>query len=72
MSFTSISSGCVTSAETILINAQSVGEFFAAIAAKGNKTVVVSISPQSRASIAAHFRLSVVEAHQKLITLFKR
>jgi len=49
-------SGCITSAETVLLQAQSADEFreavqFAAVSG-GRKAVVVSISPQSRASLA--------------------
>ena len=47
-------SGCVTSAETILVNQQSTEEFLSQLAA-GPKLAVVTVSPQSRASLAAHF-----------------
>jgi iron only hydrogenase large subunit-like protein len=66
-------SGCVTSAESVLIASQSTKEFSSRVAStveSGGK-VVVSISPESRASIAAHFGLSLVSAHRKLVTLFK-
>lgn len=52
-------SGCVTSAETVLITAQSTDEFLSNL--KKDKTVVVSISPQSRASLAAHFNLTALQ-----------
>lgn len=63
-------SGCVTSAESILIAAQSTTEFYQNLN-KGH-TVVVSISPQSRASVATYFGISTLQAHKKLITLFKK
>lgn len=55
ISVTKLGSGCVTSAETVLITAQSTKEFLKNVGI--GKTVVVSISPQSRASLAAHFNL---------------
>lgn len=64
-------SGCVTSAETVLINQQSVTEFFSILDNK-SKTVVVSISPQSRAAIASHFNLTINQANQKLKILFNK
>ena len=49
-------SGCITSAETVLLEAQSADEFKAQLRAAamsgGRRAVVVSISPQSRASLA--------------------
>ena len=65
-------SGCVTSAESVLIASQSSKEFLArVVSTKESKgKVAVSISPESRASIAAHFGLSLVSAHRKLVTLF--
>jgi len=62
-------SGCITSAESVLITSQGVQEFLDNI--KPERTVVVSISPQSRASIAARFKLTSLQTHKKLITLFK-
>lgn len=44
-------SGCVTSAETVLLEAQSVGELSTKLTEPG-AIVVVSVSPQSRASLA--------------------
>lgn len=44
-------SGCVTSAETVLLQNQSVGELAAKLTEPG-AVVVVSVSPQSRASLA--------------------
>jgi iron only hydrogenase large subunit-like protein len=50
-------SGCVTSAESILVNQQSTEEFLKSIN-KGS-TFIVSISPQSMASIGAYFSLDL-------------
>ena len=47
-------SGCVTSAETVLVNQQSTAEFMKALEAKP-KAAVVTLSAQSRASLATHF-----------------
>lgn len=62
-------SGCITSAETVMLEKQSLDEFLSSID-KG-KTVIVSISPQSRASLAAHFGLSPLQAFKKITTFFK-
>lgn len=52
-------SGCVTSAETVLLQHQSLKEFIAKCT-DPDVTVVVSISPQSRASLAgAHNTTSI-------------
>jgi iron only hydrogenase large subunit-like protein len=89
-------SGCVTTAESILIQAQSVAEFLAHLpttnttntntsnstllntvaetstATFSTPVVLVSVSPQSRASLAAHFGLDVHVTYRKLITLFEK
>lgn len=62
-------SGCITSAETVMLEKQSLDEFLSAI--NKGKTVIVSISPQSRASLAAQYGLSPLEAFKKLTTFFK-
>ncbi|KAL6046851.1 Cytosolic iron-sulfur assembly component 3 [Balamuthia mandrillaris] len=66
-------SGCITSAESVLISQQSSTEFLSKLAEKKSAglVVVLSISPQARASIAAYYRLSLLETHQKLITFCK-
>ena len=52
-------SGCVTSAESILIQAQSTEEFIQnTVKNKGEKVVVVTVAPQVRASFAMHFSVS--------------
>ncbi|OZJ05927.1 hypothetical protein BZG36_01206 [Bifiguratus adelaidae] len=74
-------SGCITSAESILVSLQSHEELIKVL--NGNKraiehnipaevkTVVVSLSPQSRASLAAKYHLTPLQIHQKLTHIFK-
>ncbi|KAM5588907.1 protein NAR1 [Rosa sericea] len=62
-------SGCITSAETVMLEKQSLDEFLLNID-KG-KAVIVSLSPQSRASLAVHFGISQLQVFRKLTTLFK-
>ncbi|XP_057416884.1 protein NAR1 [Lotus japonicus] len=62
-------SGCVTSAETVMLEKQSLDEFLSNI--NTGKTVIVSLSPQSRASIAVHFGISPLQAFKKLTRFFK-
>ncbi|CAH0486968.1 unnamed protein product [Peronospora farinosa] len=64
-------SGCVTSAETVLISQQSCKEMLDVLAAHTYKYVVVTLSPQSRASLAVHFDMPVIVVHRKLVTLFR-
>ncbi|KAG9144816.1 hypothetical protein Leryth_022767 [Lithospermum erythrorhizon] len=62
-------SGCITSAETVMLEKQSLDEFLLNISR--GKAVIVSLSPQSRASLAAHFGMSPLKVFKKLTTLFK-
>lgn len=62
-------SGCVTSVETIKSENLSLDEFLLNI--KTGSEVIVSLSPQSRASLAAHWGLSPVQVFRKLTTFFK-
>jgi iron only hydrogenase large subunit-like protein len=64
-------SGCVTTAETILISAQSADEFWATVSSPKKKLRVFSLSPQTRASLAAHFKLPVAELQGKLSTALR-
>ncbi len=69
-------SGCVTSAETILISQQSGSEFLSvmrSIKAKESKftNAIISLSPQSCESLAILFNLSLSTITQKLISFFK-
>ncbi|XP_013851217.1 cytosolic Fe-S cluster assembly factor NARFL [Sus scrofa] len=71
-------SGCVTSAETVLITQQSHEELRKVLDA--NKTaapgqqrlVVISVSPQSQASLAVRFQLNPTDTARKLTAFFKR
>ncbi|CAI0374341.1 unnamed protein product [Linum tenue] len=62
-------SGCITSAETVMLEKQSLDEFLSNLD-KG-KAIIVSLSPQSRASLAVHFGLSPPQVFRKLTTFFK-
>ncbi|PIM99884.1 Nuclear architecture related protein [Handroanthus impetiginosus] len=62
-------SGCVTSAETVMLEKQSLDEFLLNL--NKGKAVIVSLSPQSRASLAVHFGLTPIQVFGKLTTLFK-
>ena len=72
-------SGCITSAESVLITQQSQDELYKVllenekpiVAPDNRRTVVVSISPQSRTSIAAKFEMTLQETAQKLTAFFK-
>ncbi|XP_061567863.1 cytosolic Fe-S cluster assembly factor narfl [Cololabis saira] len=69
-------SGCITSAESVLITQQSHEELFKVLRKnKANETeqmtVVVSVSPQSRASLAAHYDISSSEAGRRLTSFLK-
>ncbi|XP_033100536.1 cytosolic Fe-S cluster assembly factor narfl-like [Anneissia japonica] len=74
-------SGCITSAESVLITQQSQQELYRilgennSLAADGKskrKLVVVSISPQSRASLAAKYKITSEEAACKLTGFLKK
>lgn len=62
-------SGCVTSAETVLLEHQSTGELLSALLS--NKTVIVSVSPQSRSSLGVLHQLSPSETAGKLVHFLK-
>eukprot|EP01090_Pellita_catalonica_P019792 TRINITY_DN6835_c0_g1_i1.p1 TRINITY_DN6835_c0_g1~~TRINITY_DN6835_c0_g1_i1.p1 ORF type:complete len:484 (+),score=57.56 TRINITY_DN6835_c0_g1_i1:49-1500(+) len=64
-------SGCITSAESVLVTAQSQEEFFSRLAEKQKYVFVVSISPQARTSLAAYFGLSQHDTHMKLVAFFR-
>ncbi|XP_072299500.1 cytosolic Fe-S cluster assembly factor narfl [Eucyclogobius newberryi] len=70
-------SGCITSAESVLITQQSHEELFKVLRnnqtnEKEQKVVVVSVSPQSRASLAAHYGLSSSETGRRLTSFLKK
>ncbi|XP_058081624.1 protein NAR1 isoform X2 [Magnolia sinica] len=62
-------SGCITSAETVMLEKQSLDEFLSHL--ESDNAVIVSLSPQSRASLAAFFDLSPPQVFRKLTTFFK-
>ncbi|KRX98106.1 Cytosolic Fe-S cluster assembly factor NARFL [Trichinella pseudospiralis] len=74
-------SGCITSAETVLIEQQGPKEFLKMIEefSNDNKVIsketkslfVVSISPQSRASLAASYNLTVEVTQRKLCAFLR-
>ncbi|NXX54698.1 NARFL factor, partial [Scopus umbretta] len=70
-------SGCITSAESVLITQQSHEElckmlaFNKTAAPSEQKLVVVSVSPQSRASLAARCKMGVLETAKKLTAFLK-
>ncbi|XP_065109016.1 cytosolic Fe-S cluster assembly factor narfl isoform X2 [Paramisgurnus dabryanus] len=70
-------SGCITSAESVLITQQSHEELYRVLnhnkqaSASEKKVLVVSVSPQSRASLAAHFGLSSGEVARRLTSFLK-
>ncbi|KAL3860977.1 hypothetical protein ACJMK2_007070 [Sinanodonta woodiana] len=75
-------SGCITSAESVLITQQSQEELYRVLqenrhlqeTGKGDqiKTVVVSMSPQSRASLAAKYKLTIIDCARRITGFFKR
>uniref|UniRef100_A0A3B1IFP5 Nuclear prelamin A recognition factor-like n=1 Tax=Astyanax mexicanus TaxID=7994 RepID=A0A3B1IFP5_ASTMX len=71
-------SGCITSAESILITQQSHEELYRVLRLNQQSSggeqkvvVVVSVSPQSRASLAARYGLSSSETARRLTAFFK-
>ena len=59
-------SGCVTSAETVLITQQSTEEFKKALAPGQDYKVVVTVSPQSTLSIGHRYRLALQTEYTSL------
>ncbi|KAM9557793.1 cytosolic iron-sulfur assembly component 3 [Guaruba guarouba] len=70
-------SGCITSAESVLITQQSHEELYKMLTfnktatPSEQKLVVVSVSPQSRASLAARCKMGVLETAKKLTAFLK-
>jgi iron only hydrogenase large subunit-like protein len=70
-------SGCITSAETVLVSQQSYEEVQnmldqnRKVSLSERKYVVVSVSPQSRASLAANYGLSPLSIMERLTGFFK-
>ncbi|KAJ3014530.1 UNVERIFIED_CONTAM: hypothetical protein HDU68_000238, partial [Siphonaria sp. JEL0065] len=69
-------SGCITSAESILVASQSHHDVYAALATNAvcapeeRKTIVITLSSQSRASFAAKYNISPLSVHKKLFGFF--
>ena len=68
-------SGCVTTAESVLISEQSHSAFEKVLKADAGggdrKTIVVSFSRQALASIAVKFSMRIAEAERRLCSFFK-
>ena len=64
-------SGCVTSAETVLISQQSSAEFLRGLASPAIRLVLISISPAAGAAIAVHLGIGLREALARLGGFFK-
>lgn len=64
-------SGCVTTAESVLIGLQSWSEVEATLNAAEKKVIVCSVCPQSIASIATSYGISIDSAFRKLRSLLK-
>nr|XP_039259688.1 cytosolic Fe-S cluster assembly factor narfl-like isoform X1 [Styela clava] len=69
-------SGCVTSAESILVQQHSFEEFYKVVLSNKSENpkryIVVSTSPQSRASLSAHYGLSLEETALFLSNFFTK
>ena len=63
-------SGCVTSAETVLLEHQSLDELRSKLQ-QADVTVIASLSPQSRASLAKALGLSPIELQERLVHFLK-
>ena len=65
-------SGCVTSAETVLIEQQSLTQLIAHLEGRvEGEVVVMSVSAQSMASLAVRVGLDVLECERRLLTLLR-
>nr|CCA21626.1 nuclear prelamin A recognition factorlike protein pu [Albugo laibachii Nc14] len=66
-------SGCVTSAETVLITQQSYADMLEKLQSVPSPYFkkIMTISSASRASLAAHFNLPIHVVHCKLVTFFR-
>lgn len=63
-------SGCVTSAETVLITEQSNAKFFEALNNPNVSNVVISLSPQPLASLADQFEIPSLQLADMLVSFF--
>ncbi|CAM9850944.1 unnamed protein product [Scytosiphon promiscuus] len=64
-------SGCVTSAETVLITQQSTTKLREEVQSGRHSVIVASITPQARASLAERFGLSPAETHAGLLAFLR-
>ncbi|GJN93628.1 hypothetical protein Rhopal_006685-T1 [Rhodotorula paludigena] len=64
-------SGCITSAESVLVALQSHEEVYRVLNEQPDLTPILSVSPQSVASLAALYDLSLADAMQGLRRFFK-
>lgn len=64
-------SGCVTSAETMLIQEQSFEKLIDVLKRQDQFTIVVMISPNSRCSVADYFQLPAMETFLKISSVLK-
>lgn len=65
-------SGCITSAESVLITQQSTDELMKVLNNPEGKIVICSIAPQARASFAAKYHLSYKSAGLKLRSFLRQ
>ena len=65
--------GCITSAESVLVSQQSIGEFRRMLSGAGSRydLFIVSISGAARAAIATHIGLDLCETHGRLTGFLK-
>lgn len=62
--------GCLTSAETILVEQQGTSSLLEQLRTESNRLIVVTLSPQSCASLAHQYRLSLLSATRKIASFF--
>ncbi|XP_028967410.1 cytosolic iron-sulfur assembly component 3 [Galendromus occidentalis] len=65
-------SGCITSAESVLITQQSTDELLRILSESADRHIVVSIAPQARASFAAKYNVSYRSAGYRLRSFLKK
>ncbi|RUP49901.1 cytosolic Fe-S cluster assembly factor narfl-like protein [Jimgerdemannia flammicorona] len=70
-------SGCITSAESVLVAMQSNEELYNVLKSNqevlaNHRTIVVSLSPQSRASLAAKYNITPLQVARRLTHFFKQ
>lgn len=65
-------SGCITSAESVLITQQSTDELLRILSDSADRRIVVSIAPQARASFAAKYNVSYGSAGYRLRSFLRK